>query len=341
MSEFRRDPVIGRWVIIDNDNVYHPQDYEKEDNTPRHIAESPFIYGHEHLTPPEIDVIHSKGSDDWQVRVVPNKFPALAVEGNLDPQQVGNFELLNGIGAHEVIIETPDPAEQFADYSVQRIVDILTIYQRRYLDLTNDQRFKYIMIFKNFGASAGTSIEHAHSQLIALPMIPKYVQEKLDGAADFYKRRGRSIFVDMLNQEKEDQERIISENQDFISFCPFVPRFAFESCIFPQDCHSKFQELDEAKLVSLATLLKGVLLRLKICLSNPSFNFYLQLDPVNIEYEQSFLWHIEIVPKLTSVAEFDWDTGFYVVRTPPQLAAKYLRDINLQEYQLDVQTATV
>jgi UDPglucose--hexose-1-phosphate uridylyltransferase len=209
---------------------------------------------------------------------------------------------------------------------LEEIQNVLRMYKQRYNDLSGDSRFKYVLIFKNFGESSGASIEHGHSQLIALPMIPKYVQEKMEGAGYYFNHHKRSVFADILEQEKQEKQRIVFENEKFICFCPFVQRFPFEMWIFPKNMDSKFQQIEGAELTQLAEMLKDSLSRLKNCLANPSYNFYLQLDPINIEYEKSFLWHIEIVPKLTRASELDWDTGFYVVHTPPEQAARYLRE---------------
>jgi len=335
MSELRRDPIIGRWVIVKTEDYWKPEDYHKVDNEPYRINTSPFIYERESMTPPEVDAFRDNGSGPnspgWKVRTVPNKFPALRIEGDLDQKRVGVYDVANGIGAHEVIIENPDPSKQMADYSLEELRDVLLMYQRRCLDLTGDVRFKYIILFKNFGESAGASIEHAHSQLIALPMVPKYIEEKLEGAENYYKSKGRSVYGDMLKQEMDDQERIVTQNDDFLVFCPFVPRYTFETWIMPKDIQSSFKKLTKEGLMSLSQVLKEALSRIKKCLSNPSFNFYLQIGPINYEYEETFLWHIEIVPKLEPLSEFDWDTGFYVIRTPPHAAAQYLREVEYSQ----------
>ena len=181
-------------------------------------------------------------------------------------------------------------------------------------------------MFKNYGESAGTSVEHAHSQIIALPMIPKYVAEKIEGANAYYDQNQRCVFCDIIKQEHQDQKRILTENDDFIAFCPFVPRYAFEFWIMPKRHDSRFAAINDNTRQLLAAILKEVLLRLKICLSDPSYNFYLHNAPVNSGDQKAFHWHIEIVPKLTRTTGFELGTGFYVVRTSPEAAAGYLRD---------------
>ncbi|MCC6759199.1 MAG: galactose-1-phosphate uridylyltransferase [Candidatus Omnitrophica bacterium] len=328
MSEVRRDPIIGRWVIVYKpENSLGPADYEKSVHTLKQGAVCQFCNGREAQTPPEVDAIragYAPNTPGWLARVVPNKFPALRIEGELNRRGNGVYDMSNGVGAHEVLVETPDHAKNFADYSLDEAVNVIKMYQSRSASLGRDKRFKYIMIFKNFGQSAGASVEHAHSQIIALPLVPKYVAEELEGAEKYYGFRGRCVFCDMIQQEYQDQRRIITSNDGFLSFCPFVPRYPFESWIFPKDHNSDFVSMQDLEREQLAGILKDVLLRMKICLSNPSYNFYLHVKPVDDD-NKSYHWHIEIVPQLTRVAGFEWGTGFYVVRTAPSVAAEYLR----------------
>ena len=331
MTELRRDPVIGQWVNVHTEDSLGPDRYDKEDQTPRHEATCQFCPGREHQTPPEVDAVRVKNSapnaPGWQVRVVPNKFPALKIEGNIDMAKEGMFDMSNGIGAHEVLIETPVHGKNLADFTEKETADVIKLYQNRMRDLTGDTRFKYIIIFKNYGESAGTSVEHAHSQIIALPMIPKYVLEKIEGAKAYYNEHKRCVFCDMVTQEREDQKRIFCENDDFIAFCPFVSRYAFEYWIMPQHHDSNFAEMNDKKRAALANILRETLLRLKNCLSDPSYNYYLHVAPINTGGEEGFHWHIEIVPKLRRTTGFELGTGFYVVRTSPEAAAGYLRRV--------------
>ncbi len=331
MGELRRDPIIGRWVIVETDeNSLPAADYEKEDHTCYQAAICQFCVGKEAQTPTEVDAIRFDGSPPnapgWNARVIPNKFPALKIEGDLDKRGVGIYDMSNGVGAHEVVIETPEHNKNLADFSTEEVAWVIRLYQNRTMSLAQDRRFKYIMIFKNYGESAGTSVEHAHSQIIALPMIPKYVVDELEGARAYYDSRGRCIFCDMMQEEFAEKERIIVENESFLSFCPFVPRYPFENWIMPKEHNSDFATMGDKERFALADILKNVLSRMKKVLSDPAYNFYLHITPVNHEKEKGYHWHIEIVPKLTREAGFEWGTGFYVVRTSPSVAAKYLRE---------------
>jgi UDPglucose--hexose-1-phosphate uridylyltransferase len=201
------------------------------------------------------------------------------------------------------------------------------MYCRRALTLIEDKRFKYILIFKNHGPSAGASLEHEHSQLIALPMVPKNVLDELHGSHHYYNFRGRCVFCDIIFQENQEKERIILENEDFISFCPYISRFPFEIWVMPKKHSPYFCHMEEKEKVTLSKILKQTLVRLKKVLSDPAYNFIIHTSPLDEINKESYHWHIEIMPKLTRVAGFEWGTGFYIVPTPPEVAAKYLREV--------------
>ncbi len=330
MPQLRRDPIVGRWIVIDSDHPKAPKDFPKEDQAPSHAAVCPFCPGRESRTPPELDAVRPQGSlantRDWQVRTIPNKFPALIHEERMEKEGMGMFDVISGYGAHEVVIETSDHNRQMADLTIQELVLILNQYQRRYKDLASDVRLKYIVIFKNFGTSAGATIEHSHSQIIALPMVPKTVLEEIEGAEHYHLNHGSCVFCAMLAQEYQDKDRLISENNSFVSFCPFVPRYAFETWLMPKTHQAHFADLDGVGMNDLACQLLDTLNRIKKCLSNPSYNFYLHTSPINYGRPNCYHWHIEIIPKLTRSIGFEWGTGLHIVPTFPHEAARYLRE---------------
>lgn len=329
MPELRREPIVGRWVVIKTDPELLPGDFEKEDHTPQRQATCPFCPGKEHLTPHEIEAVRSTDSKPnaagWKVRAVPNKFPALRADGAFEKTGIGMYDMTTGIGAHEIVIETPDHQAQLPDLSLEDLGEVLETYISRAKKLAKEKRFKYICIFKNFGESAGGSIEHAHSQIIALPMVPKFVCEELEGARDYFRYRGRCIFCDMIHQEHQDKERIIVENSDFLSFCPFAPRYAFETWIIPKKHSSDFTSMSGGEKKELAKMIKEVLTRIRTVLSNPSYNFFVHVAPNDYDSPESYHWHIEIIPKLTQSVGFEWGTGLYIVPTSPHAAARCLR----------------
>lgn len=330
MPELRKDPIVGRWVFVNVEEPFLPEHFNITPFSWKGTEGCPFCYGGEHLTPYEIEAIsetwRTPNTPNWKVRVVPNKFPALKIEGDLDKHALGIYDMSNGIGAHEVIIDNPEHYKSIPELSDTEVEYILKAYRSRSLDLRKDRRFKYLLIFKNVGVEAGASLEHGHSQLIALPMVPKNVLEELKGARHFYEYRERCIFCDMIDYEEEvNYERIVTENERFISFCPLSGRFAFEVWIVPKHHSVDFGTIDDAHIQDLAKILKETLSRLKKVLGEHPYNYIIHTSPVNTDVHLSYHWHIEIFPKLERVAGFEWGSGFYVVSTPPEIAAKYLR----------------
>lgn len=333
MDELRRDPIVGRWVIVFTDNPRHPREFEIEAKHEK-AGPCPFCYGHEDMTPPEI-LAHREGTTQpnapgWSTRVVPNKFPALRIEGDLNRQGVGVFDMFNGVGAHEVIIETPDHQRGLAELLDHEVEKVIWAYRDRSVDLGGDKRFRYIMIFKNHGYSAGASLSHSHSQLIALPMIPKNVKEELNGSGTYFKYKERCIFCDMISQEKEENQRLICENSRYLAFAPFCSRFPFEVWILPKEHHSNFCYIRTEDVIELARILKEVLLRIKNILADPAYNFIIHTAPIQEEEKEDYHWHIEIIPKLLHIAGFEWGSGFYINPTPPEIAVTYLKEANIK-----------
>lgn len=330
MPELRKDPVTGRWVIIATDRAKRPSDFVREKVEIRGSGFCPFCYNNESKTPPEIMAYRSDGSardtPGWSLRVVPNKFPALRIEGTLNRQGEGLYDKMEGIGAHEVIIETPDHHKTVATLPPQAIEDVLWAFRDRVVDLKKDRRFKYILIFKNHGEAAGASLEHTHSQLIALPVVPKRVLEELEGAMEYYRFRERCIFCDMILQEAESRIRMIGENNAFVAIQPFAPRFPFETWIVPKSHQSAFEESMTPEYAQFAVILKDILMRLDLVLEYPAYNFVIHTSPIPDSLNEHYHWHMEIMPKLTKVAGFEWGTGFYINPTPPEEAARFLKE---------------
>ena len=237
MPELRKDPIIGRWVIISTERGKRPHDFVVEPEVTKG-GFCPFDEGNEHTTPPEVLAVRDPGTEPntpgWQLRVVNNKFPALATEGELDRAGEGMFDKMNGVGSHEVIIESPDHHLTLATIPVEGFFRVLKAYRDRIMALSEDPRFRYVLIFKNQGRAAGASLEHSHCQLIALPIVPELVQEELSGGKFYYNYKERCVFCDMIRQELQQQTRVVLQNQEFLAICPFAPRSPFEIWILPQ-----------------------------------------------------------------------------------------------------------
>ena len=335
MPELRRDPVTGRWVIISTDRQKRPNDFRFERAAILGREYCPFCPGHESLTPPEIYSVRQNGNGangpGWDLRVVPNKFPALQVEGSLDRVGEGMFDRMNGIGAHEVIIETPDHDRPLAAMGEPEIERVLNAYRERILDLQRDIRLKYILVFKNHGAAAGATLEHPHSQLIALPIVPDFVREEIDGARRHFQVKDRCVFCDIVREEARDGRRVIAENADVIAIAPYAPRFPFETWLLPRRHGARFETAAQHEYQSLARLLKNVLQRMDKALESPPFNLIVHTSPFvpADDIAAVYHWHVEIMPKLSRVAGFEWGTGFYINPTAPEEAADVLRSVRL------------
>ena len=332
MSELRKDPILGRWVIISSERAKRPSDFNHKPVEKAENAFCPFDYGNEDKTPHEILAIRKDGSlpdkPGWSLRVVPNKFPALQIEGDLDREGNGMYDKMNGVGAHEVIIETSDHNKLMSAFSVDTMKDVLWTYRERIRDLKRDKRFKYILIFKNQGEAAGASLEHTHSQLIALPIVPITVEEELHGSKDYYEYKERCIFCDMIRQEISEKDRLVTQNVDFIAFTPYASRFPFETWLLPRRHFSHYEATTHDMLESLANIFLEVIGKLDKALNYPSFNFILHTSPLTAEHLEHYHWHFEIIPVLTKVAGFEWGTGFFINPTSPEQAAAYLREIS-------------
>jgi len=319
-------------VIISTDRVRRPSDFSLEHVVPKGGRFCPFCPGNESKTPPEILAFRTSGGPNesgWLLRVVPNKFPALRVEGDLNRQGEGLYDRMNGVGAHELIIETPEHLVTQGDLSEKRIEDIFWACRDRMLDLRKDHRLRHILLFKNHGEAAGSSIEHTHSQLIALPVIPKRVQEELDGCRRYFEFKERCIYCDITRQELETGSRVVLETDHFLVFSPYAPRFPFETWIIPRRHFSHFEDTEAAVIQNLAWVQRIMLRKMDKVLEHPPYNWMVHSAPVQEGPLAHYHWHIEVIPRLTKVAGFEWGSGFYINPTPPEESAKFLREAGL------------
>jgi UDPglucose--hexose-1-phosphate uridylyltransferase len=331
MPELRRDPIVGRWVIIATERAKRPNDVQRPPPQPSGGL-CPFCPGNEDKTPREVYVsgrspAQPPNTPGWRVRVVPNRFPALKIEGDLDRQAEGIYDRMNGIGAHEVIVETPDHARQLKDLSDAELTEVLFSFKARVVDLRNDLRFRYILLFKNHGHLAGASLEHAHSQLIALPVVPRQVADEIEGARRHHDLKERCIFCDIVGQERKDRSRLVFENEEFVVFAPWAPRSPFETWIVPKRHESNFEAEPKERLGQCGQALGTTLRRLAAALGDPAYNFMVHTNPLRDASSHSYHWHVEVMPALTQVAGFEWGSGFHINPVPPEEAAEFLRKV--------------
>jgi UDPglucose--hexose-1-phosphate uridylyltransferase len=333
MPQLRKDPVVGRWVIIATERSRRPTNFMPAGAT-KAADFCPFCPGHEDKTPPEVLAVRPPGSGansgGWEVRVVPNKFPALQIEGDLERRGEGLYDLMNGVGAHEVVIESPSHTDDLPDLPAEHVQKILWAWRDRLIDLHRDERLRYVLIFKNYGERAGATLEHPHTQLIATPIIPKIIHEELTGARRYFELKERCVFCDVVQQElsAHDGSRVVLVTDQFLAIEPFAPRFPFETWILPRRHAAAFHSIENpGTMHELAGVLKETLQRLNLALDRPPYNFVLHTAPVGDGVADSYHWHLEITPKLTRVAGFEIGSGFYINPTPPEDAARYLREI--------------
>ena len=331
-SELRKDPLSSRWVIIAAERAKRPNDFDT-DSIGEPPAFDPFAPGNEDKTPPEIASYRKSGTlankAGWRVRVVPNKFPALQIEGGLNKRGEGIYDRMQGVGAHEVIIDTPECAPSFTGMSDEHVQEVLWMYRDRLVDLSRDKRLKYGMLFKNVGRAAGATLYHSHSQLIVMPIVPDLVEEKLAACKKFFDYRGRCLLCDIALQELEQKNRLVIDSGQFIAFQPYAARTPFETCIVPKNHASHFESINQSLCEELAYILKRAMLKIEKGLKNVAYNYMIFTAPFDAGELAHFHWHIEIVPRLTRVAGFEWGTGFYINPVPPEDAAEFLRGVKI------------
>jgi UDPglucose--hexose-1-phosphate uridylyltransferase len=336
MPDLRKDPIVGRWVIVAKSRARRPHDFT---STPKLQTGSfcPFCAGNEDQTPAEIIAYRQHGStpnqQGWRVRVVPNKFPALEIEGELNKRGEGIYDMMRGVGAHEVIIESPEHLLSTADLPEHALREVFWVYRDRLVDLKKDPRLVYGMIFKNVGEAAGASLEHTHSQLIVTPIVPISVREEMTGSLEFYNYRGRCVFCDMIQQELATEKRIVLDTPGFVAFCPFASRFPFETWILPKLHSSHYENIQKNGIEELARVMKQVITKIEVALDRPAYNYIIHTGPFDSQELRHYHWHMEIIPRLTKTAGFEWGTGFYINPVPPEDAAAFLRDVEVESQE--------
>jgi UDPglucose--hexose-1-phosphate uridylyltransferase len=340
MSDLRHDPIQKRWVIIAEER--ESRELRQADIRPELVLpaspDCPFCDGQEAQTPPEVYAEREKGeanTPSWDLRVVPNKYPALGIEGEHGREGLGVYDRMNGIGAHEVLIETPRHVLHMADMCSDRMNRIFTAYRTRLNDLKEDPRFKYVLIFKNYGIEAGATIAHPHTQIIATPVTPLTVADELLSARQHFQLKERCLFCDVLSQEMASGERIVHLSEHFVSLCPYASRFPYEVMVLPRKHAHDYGQATDEQVRDLADHMRAVLAKLRNALGDTAFNFLFHTAP-NTKHskrrssywdtiEHDWHYHIEILPRLTQTAGFEWGTGFYINPVSPESAAEALR----------------
>ncbi len=332
MPDLRRDPVFGRWVIIAPERALRPSEILPRDPPKAEgSGPCPFCPGNEHLTPPELYALRPGGGNPngpgWRVRAFPNRFPALRVEERGGREAEGFYDRMGGVGAHEVIVDTPAHGELLGEADGAQVAYLLAAVRDRVRDLRRDGRLRFVMPFKNQGSAAGSTIEHSHCQLLALPLVPAQTLTALSSALRYYDDKERCLFCDILRAEERHGPRLVDQNDGMVALAPFASRVPFETWVLPRHHGSHFDELSDTQVQQLGELLRDVLRSLAKALNQPAYNLMLHTGPLREGPLAHYHWFIEILPVLTRAGGFEWGSGCYINPTPPEEAAAFLRKV--------------
>jgi UDPglucose--hexose-1-phosphate uridylyltransferase len=333
MTQLRRDPIRGHWTIIAPGRMSRPQDFKVEVVEPPKNGPCPFCPGNERLTPPEVESVRpvpsAADSPGWVVRVIPNRFAALSLTDGADEtllQDAG--ELLRsqpGVGAHEIVIATPEHHRRAANFSVDHWDTVLATCQYRMDQLSRDPRVKQLLLFENHGAQSGASKSHAHLQIMGLPMAASASQQRLVNARTHFQRHGRCLICDVVAKELDAGQRVVVADDAFVAFAPWASRLPFELCVLPRPHHASFLKVPPAERRRLAAHLRDVLSGLETLFGDLPYNWMLHTAPIHEEEPRALHWHIEILPRLGPVGGYEWATGSYINTVAPEEAAAQLR----------------
>ena len=333
MPELRQNRFTKEWVIMATERARRPEELRvKRDakaELPSYSEKCPFCPGNEHLAPPAVCELGANGG--WNVRVVPNKFSALARDGEPVRRVERSRRFMNGVGIHDVIVETRDHALTTALLPVANVKEILRCYSNRFRDVSADPRIAHVTIFKNHGAGAGTSLEHPHSQLIGTPVISNQVRTRLHEALRHYDDFGECIFCTALSEELAEQERIVLASTHFVALEPFASSTPFATYIYPRRHMASFGDIRPEEIDDLAYVLRTVLAKLYFGLDNPDFNYTIRTAPHENAGVIYYHWYLSIIPRLTRVAGFELGSGMFINTVLPEQAAKFLREVKVEQ----------
>jgi UDPglucose--hexose-1-phosphate uridylyltransferase len=333
LPEFRRDIITDEWVLIAAERAKRPKNFKEEkiDIETKINIVCPFDSGNEHMTPPEILRISSSGKivdsrSPWQIRVVPNKFPALRLDSALSTKKIGIYDVMNGFGLHEVVINSPEHLlnlNQLSEFNIRLIIET---YVRRLREIKKDLRINSVVIMLNQGKDAGASLEHTHSQIFAIPFISPVLEKELHGIKRYYKNNKCCAVCDILNFEIEDCKRKVFENKDFLIIEPFASRGPFETWIIPKKHNSNFENISDEEIKLFAECLKVLVDFFHYELNDASFNYYIHTGPLNTDTNYHYHWHFELMPKLSMKAGFEIATSIDINIAIPEYTADFMKD---------------
>lgn len=330
MCQFRKDPLSDRWVVYAAGRDERPNEYEVNEARCKRTS-CPFCAGHEQETPPHIAVYRSgktaveANGRDWLVRVVPNKYPALRPDGDTAVLQNGLYAGSGAVGAQEVIIESPRHVASLSQLSDEEVTLLLHAYRDRMLALRQEGRYRYVLVFKNVGPRAGASLEHSHSQVVAMPMVPGEVAREVAAAEGLFQQHHACFFCQVIADELEHGQRLVTETRRFVVVCPYASRMPYEMWVLPRAHASHFEQEGNDELNELAGLLRQVIAKLERLLGPLAYNYFIHTAPFDTSAPRHYHWHVEIFPRLTTTAGFEWGAGCYINPVLPEQAAAILR----------------
>ncbi|HEY7726907.1 MAG TPA: DUF4931 domain-containing protein [Candidatus Eisenbacteria bacterium] len=326
MSLLRYDPTTNDWIVYSSERSRRPHDAAPAAATPNDAADCPFCPGHEDRTPPELFALRDGPDGAWTVRVFANKFPAFSPESGHEHLEEGRvFRRLGGYGAHEIVVESPDHRAFLGHQPVDQIDRVLRTLLGRFNTLVQDTRIRAVVVFKNHGAPAGTSLHHPHWQIIATPVVPRLLRIRHAIATDYFDRTGRCVYCDLLEDERAAWVRVIAANDHYTALLPYASHSPFQIRILPRVHRASFGRVPEEELRPLALILREVLSRLHAALGDPAFNLTINTAPRGDEHKPYYLWHVEIIPRLTTPAGFELGCGMSINTVLPEEATRILR----------------
>jgi UDPglucose--hexose-1-phosphate uridylyltransferase len=333
MPELRQNIATREWVIIATERAKKPQDFisppkEKTENTP-YSPSCPFCPGNEEKSREETFSIRDS-SGRWLVRSTPNKFPALAREGEPSYRADGTRRWMNGVGLHDVIIECPEHHLTTALLDPVQVLRILQTYKQLFLSAVKDPRVEQVTLFKNHGAAAGTSQSHPHSQMVATPVVPSHIRDRVAHAMNYYDEHRECVFCRMIREEQTSEERIVLETDHFIAFVPYAAFSPFHTWLLPKRHQPSFPQASDDEMEDLARVLQAVLKKLYVGLDNPDFNYVMRCLPGAPRKNAFFHWYLSIVPRVSKAAGFELGSGMYINTSLPEESAQFLRNVKIQ-----------
>jgi UDPglucose--hexose-1-phosphate uridylyltransferase len=327
VSEIRKDPLLERWTVVSPERGQRPSEY-LEDEPVRAARPCPFCPGCEKETPNEIFAYRPGGgapdTPGWRVRLVPNRFPALAHRDLPAVPHDDFFTAQAGFGAHEVLIETPEHDVDLGTMGIEQATLVVRALRQRMSALARDPRLAYVLAFENHGAAAGATIEHAHAQILGIDFVPSAARAEITAAAERHERTGRCFWCEWIERERHARVRVVRDAEGFFTACAYAPRFEYETWIAPVRHATAFERGDEAQDAALAAALTDAVARLQSVLQHPAYNFVLHNAPCRSAELASFHWHVEVLPRTARLAGFEWGSGVHIVAAAPEEAAARL-----------------